>query len=155
MVVQDIPDLPSNGLTPGLGVANHQQLAILDVLGVAVLGTLPGTALGPRNELNKGTAMCCFRSGCAITLVLSGSALADVMGHVGWERAHTASYYMQLEKVLRHDSTSALLVETVDDHNPTSDLARLYQDLNSVKDFVLTFPMGKSGKRKASSEGTT
>ena len=53
MVVQDIPDPPRNGLTPGLGVANHQQPAILDVLGVAVLGTLPGTALGPRNELNK------------------------------------------------------------------------------------------------------
>ncbi|KAJ7384803.1 hypothetical protein OS493_019479 [Desmophyllum pertusum] len=45
--------------------------------------------------------------------------------------------------------------EAVDDHNPTSDLARLYQDLNSVRDFVLAFPMGKSGKRKASSEGTT
>ena len=26
-----------------------------------------------------------FRSGCASTLALSGSALADVMSHVGWE----------------------------------------------------------------------
>ena len=74
-----------------------------------------------------------------MTLTLSGSALADVMSHVGWERSHTASYYMQLEKVLRHDSASALLTEVVDDHNPTSDLTRLCQDLNSVKNFVQHF----------------
>ena len=44
----------------------------------------------------------CFRSGCAISLALLGSAMADVMSHVhvSWERSHTASYYMQLEKVL-------------------------------------------------------
>ena len=62
------------------------------------------------------------------------------MSHVGWERSHTASYYMQLEKVLRHDSTSALLTEAVDDHNATSNLTQLYQDLNSVKNFVEAFP---------------
>lgn len=64
--------------------------------------------------------------------LLSGNRYVLLQGHVGWERAHTASHYMQLEKVLRHESTSALLVEAVDGHNPTSDLARLYQDLNSA-----------------------
>ena len=70
-------------------------------------------------------------------------------------RDHTASYYMQLEKVLRHDSTSALLTEAVDDHSATSDLTRLYQDLNSVKNFVQAFPMEETLKRKASSETTS
>ena len=96
-----------------------------------------------------------FRSGCAITLALSGSALADVMSHVGWERSHTASYYMQLEKVFRHDNTSALLTEVVDDHNTASDLTRMYQNLNSVKNFVQAFPTEETLKRKASSETTS
>lgn len=74
-----------------------------------------------------------FRSGCAITLALSGSALADAMSYIGWERSHTANYYMQLEKVLRHDNASAFLAEAVDD--TTSDLTRLYQNLNSVNNF--------------------
>ncbi len=29
--------------------------------------------------------------------------LADIMEHVGWEREHTAKYYMQLVKVLHPD----------------------------------------------------
>ena len=105
--------------------------------------------------IDEGETAHSFRSGCAITLALSGSALADVMSHVGWERSHTASYYMQLEKVLRHDSTSALLTEAVDDHNTTSNLTQLYQDLNSVKNFVQAFPSERTGKRKASSETTS
>ena len=55
-----------------------------------------------------------LRTGFAVTLALSGSVLDDVMDHVGWERAHTARYYMQLEKVLRHDSTSAFMAAAVD-----------------------------------------
>lgn len=105
--------------------------------------------------IDEGETAHSFRSGCAITLALSGSALTDVMSHVGWERSHTANYYMQLEKVLCHDSTSALLTEAVDDRNATSDLTRLYQDLNSVKNFVQAFPTEKTGKRKASSETTS
>ena len=105
--------------------------------------------------IDEGETAHSFRSGCAITLALSGSALADVMSHVGWERSLTASYYMQLEKVLRHDSTSALLTEGVDGHNTTSDLTRLYQNLNSVKNFVQEFPTEETLKRKASSETTS
>ena len=105
--------------------------------------------------IDDGETAHSFRSGCAITLALSGSALADVMSHVGWERSHTASYYMQLEKVLRHDNTSALLTEVVDDHNTASDLTRMYQNLNSVKNFVQAFPTEETLKRKASSETTS
>ena len=90
--------------------------------------------------IDEGETAHSFRSGCAITLALLGS--------------HTASYYMQLEKVLRHDSTSALLTESVDDHNTTSDLTRLYQNL-TVKNFVLAFPTEETLKCKASSETTS
>ena len=74
-----------------------------------------------------------FRSGCAITLALSGSTLADVMSHVDLARSRTPSCYMLLGKVLRHESTSALLTEAVDHHNSTSDLTQLYHELNSLK----------------------
>ena len=99
--------------------------------------------------IDDGETAHSFRSGCAITLALSGSSLADVMSHVGWERSHTASYYMQLGKVLRHDSVSAALSEAVDSHNPTSDPTKLYQELNKVKDFVLAFPSDNTPKRKS------
>jgi integrase len=90
--------------------------------------------------MHEGETAHSFRAGCAITLALSGSALADVMGHVGWERAHTARYYMQLEKVLRHDNTSAHFAAAVDDTQPTTNLTQLYSDLNAVKEFILAFP---------------
>ena len=102
--------------------------------------------------MDEGETAHSFRSGCAITLALSGSALADVMSHVGWERSHTASYYMQLEKVLRYDSASALLSEAVDDHHSATELTQLYQDLNSVKNFVLAFPPDKTKRCKSTSE---
>ena len=41
--------------------------------------------------INEGETAHRFRSGCAITVALSGSALVDVMSHVGWERSHAAS----------------------------------------------------------------
>ena len=62
------------------------------------------------------------------------------VGHVGWERSHTARYYMQLEQVLRHDSTSALMAAAVDGPPSEADHTKLYQDLSAVKDFVLAFP---------------
>ena len=76
--------------------------------------------------IDEGETPHSFRSGCAITLALFGATLADVMDHVGWERSHTASYYMQLGKVLRHDSTSTLLADAVTDHSDTTDLTNLY-----------------------------
>ena len=96
-----------------------------------------------------------LRFGCDVTLALLGSAIADAMSHVAWEISHTAKYYMQLEKVLRHDNASALLAEADDDHDSSSDLARLYQNLNLVKDSVQAFSTEETLKRKASSERTS
>ena len=62
------------------------------------------------------------------------------MGHVGWEGAHTARYYMQLEKALRHDNTSTIMAAAVNESHSTTDLTKLYRDLNAVQNFILAFP---------------
>ena len=71
--------------------------------------------------------------------------LRDLGLYVLAPRSHTASYYMQLGKDLRHDSTSL----AVTGHSDTTDLTTLYRDLNSVKDFILAFPPDNPAKRKA------
>ena len=104
--------------------------------------------------IDKGEMTHSLRSGCEVTLALSWSAIADAMSHVGWEISHTANYYIELEKVLRHENASAILAEAVDDHDISSDLARLNQNLNSVKDPVQAFPTEETLKRKDSSDTT-
>ena len=53
-----------------------------------------------------------FRSGCAITLALSGVELAEIMDHIGWNRRHTALHYLQLAKVLNPSGVSARLASS-------------------------------------------
>ena len=60
-------------------------------------------------QIDEGETLHSFRSGSAITLALSGSQLADIMSHVGWNNKDTALYYMKLAEVLRLDSPSHLL----------------------------------------------
>ncbi|KAK3745533.1 hypothetical protein QZH41_002902 [Actinostola sp. cb2023] len=52
-------------------------------------------------NLDEGETLHSFRSGCAITLAMSGVGLADVMGHIGWRSDKTALYYLKLSEVLR------------------------------------------------------
>ena len=47
-----------------------------------------------------------FRSGCAIALALTVADMQSIMEHVGWRRQSTASYYMQLSKVMSANSPS-------------------------------------------------
>ena len=98
--------------------------------------------------ISEGETAHSFRSGCAISLALTGSRLADIMDHVGWEKEHTAGYYMQLAKVLRHDSTSSQLAEALDENMTVEDWASRYRDLNQLKDFALAFPQSEVKKRK-------
>ena len=56
-----------------------------------------------------------FRSGCAITLALTGAKLATIMEHVGWEREHTAHYYMQLAKVINPEGAANVLANVASD----------------------------------------
>lgn len=46
-----------------------------------------------------------FQAGCAITLALTASKLADIMKHVGWDREHTARY----SKVLNPEGCAGLM----------------------------------------------
>ena len=59
---------------------------------------------------DNGETLYGFRSGCAITLALTGADLAEIMDHVGLTRRHTALYYMQLAKVLNPAGASVLFV---------------------------------------------
>ena len=50
--------------------------------------------------LYQGETLHSFSAGAALTLALSGSQLVDIMSHVGWCSAPTASYYLKLAQVL-------------------------------------------------------
>ena len=60
-------------------------------------------------QIYEGETLHSFRSGLAITLALSGSKLADIMSHVGWNNKETTLYYMKLAEVLHVGSPSHLL----------------------------------------------
>ena len=84
-----------------------------------------------------------FRSGCAITLALTGADLSEIMDHVGWNRRHTALYYLQLAKVLNPSGASAKLAAA------TVDTAQQpWQDINELKRFVCAFPTDSSPAKR-------
>ena len=78
-----------------------------------------------------------FRSGSAISLALSGSKLADIMSHVGWNNKETVLYYMKLAEVFRVGSPSHLLSAA---SSATSALTENYMALIRLKNFVSAFP---------------
>ena len=90
---------------------------------------------------DNGETLHGFRSGCAITLALSGAELSEIMDHVGWARRHTALHYLQLAKVLRPGGASEKLADLPQSH--TKD----WKDLNELKRFVSAFPTNSSRKR--------
>ena len=61
---------------------------------------------------DNGETLHGFRSGCAITLALTGAELSEIMDHVDWSNRHTALYYMQLAKVLNPCGASAKLASS-------------------------------------------
>ena len=91
---------------------------------------------------DNGETLHGFRSGCAITLALSGIELSEVMDHVGWTQRHTALYYLQLAKVLNPAGASPRLAQ-VDLSSVTSER----ENLNELKRFVSAFPFDASRKR--------
>ena len=88
-------------------------------------------------RVDAGERLHSLRAGCAITLALSGSPRADVMGHVGWKAEHTVLYYMKLSEFLRHSAPSQLLSAEPVETQPS---VKTYQDLNLLKYFVCAFP---------------
>ena len=83
-----------------------------------------------------------FRSGCAITLALTGAELSEIMDHVGWSNRHTALYYMQLAKVLNPCGASAKLASS-----EVFNIPHAWQDINELKRFVCAFPTDNPHKK--------
>ncbi len=82
-------------------------------------------------------------SGCAITLALTGATLSEIMDHVGWNRRHTALYYLQLAKILNPSGASAKLASA------TGEMAQQpWQDINELKRFVCAFPTDSSTTKR-------
>ncbi|KAL9976123.1 hypothetical protein ACROYT_G013375 [Oculina patagonica] len=104
---------------------------------------------GYLKEMNadNGETLHGFRSGCAITLALTGADLAEIMDHVGWTRRHTALYYMQLAKVLNPAGASARLASNIGAEPSCS-----WHDINQLKRFVCAFPAVDRGKRSYEQE---
>ena len=87
--------------------------------------------------IDEGETLHSFRSGCALTLAFSGSPLADIMSHVGWQSSATASYYLKLADVLRAGAPADALTSV---SLPAVESPKVYSDYNHLKDFVLAFP---------------
>lgn len=92
-------------------------------------------------KANEGKTLHGFRSGCAITLVLTGTDLSEIIEYVSWAQRHTALYYLQLAKVLNPGGALARLAETSVD-----EVATLWKDTNQFKQFVCAFPADNSHK---------
>ena len=99
-------------------------------------------------KIDEGETLHSLRSGCAITLALSGAPLADVMSHVGWKDGQTALYYMKLAEVLRQGASSRLL--SSENVEPSSSCTQ-YTSLDSLKSFVCAFPSTPSGVKRSCS----
>ena len=82
-----------------------------------------------------------FRSGCAITLALTGADLSEIMDHVEWTRRHTALYYLQLAKVLNPSGASGWLAAT-----DSTEVINPWQDVNQLTGFISAFPVNHSDK---------
>ena len=98
-------------------------------------------------RIDGGESLHSFRSGCAITLALSGSPLADVMSHVGWTNPKTALYYIKLADVIRAGAPSDLLASNAFSHQ-SQEASRLYAEFNILKDFITAFPLSVSSVLK-------
>jgi hypothetical protein len=92
-------------------------------------------------QADEGESLNGFRSGCAITLALTGGDISEIMEHVGWARRHTSLYYLQLSKVLNPSGASARLAEP-----SASEAATPWKDVNQLNQFVCAFPSKSSQK---------
>lgn len=85
---------------------------------------------------NDGETLHGFRSGCAITLALTGADpyLFEIMDHIRWANGHTALYDMQLAKVLNPCRASTKLVSS-----EVLNIPNAWQDICELKRFVCAF----------------
>ena len=90
---------------------------------------------------NRRVTLHGLRSGCAISLAMSGVDLQTVMDHVGWKTPSTARHYLRMERVLQTGGAGDSLAEL------PLDLAELYRRQNELTGFTRAFDMitGYSG----------
>ena len=96
-------------------------------------------------NIDSGETLHSSRPGCALTLAFSVSPLADVMSHVGWSSSKTAFHYLKLADVFRAGAPADLLASAPSQSQEDS---RIYDDYNSLKDFVSAFPVSNSSSFK-------
>ena len=96
-------------------------------------------------NIDSGETLHSFRSSCALTLAFSGSPLADVMSHVGWSSSKTAFNYLKLADVFRAGAPADLLASAP---SQSQEASRIYDDYNSLNDFVSAFPVSNSSSFK-------
>ena len=111
---------------------------------VRALGEPPSTPLSQRRDFpfgNRRITLHGLRSGCAISLAMSGVDLQTVMDHVGWKTSNTARHYLRMEQVLKSGGAGDSLAEL------PLDLVELYRKQNELTGFTRTFEMivGNSG----------
>ena len=75
-----------------------------------------------------------FRCGGTITMALTGSALDDIIEHVGWKSHRMARHYLQLHKSLQPDSVVARISQA------TPETSSHYSELNQLQGFEPAFP---------------
>ena len=89
-------------------------------------------------QIDGGESLHSFRSGCAITLALSGSPLADVMSRVGWTNLKTALYYIKLADIIRAGAPSDMLASNASSHK-SQEASCHYAECNMLKHSLLLF----------------
>ena len=83
--------------------------------------------------VNRNVTLHGLRSGCAISLAISGAKLDTIIDHVGWKSSSTARHYIKLNQVLglggAADTMSSLEV----------DLTKVYKQYNDLQGFTFAF----------------
>ena len=99
-------------------------------------------------NMNAGETLHSFRAGCALTLTFAGSRLADVISHVGWSSPKTACYYLKLANIIRAGAPADLLASSFTN---TREAQTLYENYNTLRDFISAFPIPTSDNLKRAS----
>ena len=74
-----------------------------------------------------------LRSGCAISLALSGVEMSDIMSHVGWKTKTTAQHYVKMRQVMDTEGACDILSRLPESHGKD------YQTRNELLGFTQAF----------------
>ena len=109
-------------------------IAVCDLLKISIRQGYLFRPINPSGEILpapfESATLHGLRSGCAISLAISGAKLDTIMDHVGWKSSSTARHYIKLNQVLglggAADTMSSLEV----------DLTKVYKQYNDLQGFT-------------------